>query len=130
MLGLINRQLVDWLSAFFGLSSIFLTIKMFIVDQVPTLPDITNGTPLVVVLGTYLSLVLTALWKQSTSIKNIDDNIEKQQKHIQETLDVLKVTLKKDDEKHEAVVKLLKNIDDKEDKQVNLLTDRNIRKTR
>lgn len=116
-------KITDWAMGFFGLSTMMLTAKMYIIDQLPNLPEVSNGTPLVILLGTYLSLVLTALWKQSASIKNIDENIEKQQRHNQGILDVLEKTLKKDDERHEAIAKILKNIEEKEDKQIDLMSD-------
>lgn len=105
----------------FGISGLFLTAKLYILDQIPNIQTDPGSSTITILLGSYLSLMLAALYKQNNTIGNIE-------KTMKESLDVLNKTLHRDDEKHEAVIRHhtimtehLKNINDTEKEQVILI---------
>lgn len=128
----ISNNIINGIMSLFGISSIWFTLKTILAEQLPNIPDLNQGTSLIAAIGSFTAALMAALLRQGNTIKNIDENIDKNvaiTKQLMNTMAELLEThvkiIKKDDEKFDTLLSLLKKQDEKYDMLISILKSSN-----
>lgn len=128
MMQLTSNLVNGILLSLFSVSSVWFSLKAFFIDQLPNIPNFTQDTSLVAAIGSFTLALLTALFRQSNTIKNIDENINKSLETTKQMVSTMKETqelqtkiLKKEDEKFEVLISLLKQMSEQNGNLLGLL---------
>lgn len=116
-----NNNFISGLMSFFGISSIWFTLRTILSEQLPNIPNLSPGTSVIAAIGSFTAALLAALLKQGNTIKNIDENIDKSVSVTKELLETQTKIIRKDDEKFDTLVAILKRDEERFDTFIKIL---------
>lgn len=123
-----NNNYMAGIMSICGISSIWFTLKTILAEQLPNIPNVSSGTSMIAAIGSFTAALLAALLKQGNTIKNIDENIDKNVALIKESVALNKELLetqvkivRKDDEKFDILISILKRDEERFDTFIKIL---------